>query len=104
MHTHVPGPWIVRGDRIVHQQNAGGRKTEIADCIRGTAHPEQVRANAQLIAAAPDLLMACLLAERALNLPSDYVCTCEPDATCQNCLTVIDASEALRKVIAKVRS
>lgn len=68
---HTPGPWMVH-DNI-------GRKSEIgvvadaAPCIIATmgnakAWPKEARANAHLIAAAPELLAACKASSDMLDL------------------------------------
>lgn len=56
---HTPGPWqyhvTVDGDAIV----AGGGKVRVAEALVCDVGYEDERANARLIAAAPDLLAAC---------------------------------------------
>ena len=60
--AHTPGPWIVNLDDTVYQAGKGGRR--ICDCelspphLRPAAPNETDKANARLIAAAPDLLAA----------------------------------------------
>ena len=51
MSAHTPGPWIVNGDEVY-----SSHKSQIADC-GGFSDSE---ANARLIAAAPDLLLALI--------------------------------------------
>jgi hypothetical protein len=55
---HTPGPWgyhvTVDGDAIV----AGGGKIRVAEALVRDVSHEDERANARLIAAAPDLLAA----------------------------------------------
>lgn len=57
---HTPGPWWTGSDEDAHMVYSGNASTveAVADCGRddGDAHAEE--ANARLIAAAPDLLMA----------------------------------------------
>lgn len=48
----TPGPWLIDGT-YVYEDDATGRT--IADCRRSTRHMGECRANARLIAAAPDL-------------------------------------------------
>lgn len=55
MSTHTPGPWykdagLVRADRVAVAAYAGN------GTIRYPSNPDEVEANARLIAAAPDLL------------------------------------------------
>jgi len=73
--AHTPGPWRIgvrlpfSGDKFIY--GAGG--AEVADCDRVTNFPEVNRANAQLIAAAPDLLEAARSAiEWAAQVPYPY--------------------------------
>ena len=58
---HTPGPWTVAEDDINGQAIVRGRHTEIATCWHHClgSLEIQMRANARLIAAAPDLLEAC---------------------------------------------
>lgn len=69
---HTPGPWEVQVTGAVARRRAADRWQEIctvegADRDYGT--PEG-KANARLIAAAPDMIVALLEAERALMSPS----------------------------------
>ena len=66
---HTPGPWTALIPRIphtrLHRMILGrafdGSEKAIVDRVRGGSQ-EQANANAYLIAAAPDLLMACQMA------------------------------------------
>lgn len=61
MSKHTPGPWLVdaTGDGINIVQPVS--EDQIAE-VFGEQFPDEVEANAQLIAAAPDLLAALYLA------------------------------------------
>ena len=52
--AHTPGPWTVEHSVEVY----GPRSRPIADCGEGEGTTAEMRANARLIAAAPDLLKA----------------------------------------------
>lgn len=58
----TPGPWVDRGDTVIF---AGKKRICVADCRDYTIGVAEARANACLIASAPDLLAAleALLAE-----------------------------------------
>lgn len=62
---HTPGPWNIIPNAIIgHWQieSPSGRIATVSQCINGTEFPDidtQAKANAQLIAAAPDLLECC---------------------------------------------
>lgn len=55
---HTPGPWKAIGTRVYFPNLSGG--FDISKC----PSPEE---NARLIAAAPDLLEACMLARNAVS-------------------------------------
>ncbi len=103
MTTHTPGPWKVDGTEIV---GASGTLSAKVICHASYGHvspapafdylnPKHdhdrltVEANATLIAAAPDLLAACRLAEAAM--------TVQP----RNAQRMNAALEAIGKAIAK---
>lgn len=54
---HTPGPWVVRGGFSIY---ASDRKTPVADACLNNSVAANDEANARLIAAAPELLDACL--------------------------------------------
>jgi len=60
---HTPGPWAIRGQRIESEQHNVGDIAHIycKDVSRSVRWDEDstAQANAQLIAAAPELLEAC---------------------------------------------
>jgi len=63
MSQHTPGPWWAGTDEDAHMvygSEADG--TAVADCMRDDGDDYVERANARLIAAAPDLLAACKVA------------------------------------------
>jgi len=65
---HTPGPWFVQSDdeHVVRSHPNGG--DWIADAGSGRPHKyEENSANARLIAAAPELLKACLVVTEFLN-------------------------------------
>ncbi len=67
MNTHTPGPWELRGSRLVTDSQG----VLIAENI-GANYPGTPEANARLIAAAPDLLAACKRMSEALrNAPHE---------------------------------
>jgi hypothetical protein len=57
----TPGPWMARGAEVLRDGNDLTRRAFIADCDNHAPHilDEEGEANAQLIAAAPELLDAC---------------------------------------------
>lgn len=63
MAEHTPGPWVLHESetRFVRESNL----TLIADCMSGNRHTDEERANAHLIAAAPELLAALELVLKA---------------------------------------
>ena len=64
MSAHTPGPWTVESDGST--VSMGGQCVIVGPAPDG-APREQERANARLIAAAPDLLRACRKALRDLK-------------------------------------
>ena len=70
MNEHTPGPWTISGlpDNVPEAINADGP----ANICRVPRDAENYKANARLIAAAPDLWVVCKLVERlALHLDDD---------------------------------
>lgn len=51
---HTAGPWHLRGDTVLVTP-----RLQIAQMDRCNKHPDTAKANARLIAAAPELLEAC---------------------------------------------
>lgn len=64
--SHAPGPWQIDGQAIKSIDH--GRRYTVATVMNNSFTPEANAANARVIAAAPDLLNACM---RALLLLSD---------------------------------
>lgn len=68
MATHTPGPWAnVEGAYFINARSAAGVVADIR--IAGGRITDEDRANARLIAAAPDLLDMC---ERLLGFAHHY--------------------------------
>lgn len=64
MGKHTEGPWQVRHEVVIYSSDG---LTVIGSAGTGNCHREDEIANAQLIAAAPDLLEALELADAALS-------------------------------------
>lgn len=88
--NHTPGPWVsdnrigqwMSGHspacRVAHEESHG-MWAPVAMCTNQTIGDDQAIANAQLIAAAPDLLAACELAlEEARERDEDMGANCWP--------------------------
>ena len=97
MSKHTPGPWVAYRDAYYETWSVEGGGDVVADLWRlseesHTRHPhfedDGVEANAQLIAAAPELLSAC---ETALECLVDW----DRDDG--------EAGDALRAAIAKAK-
>ncbi len=80
MNKHTPGPWKFRDDSkffktnpfSVYIQGGGVHSAAIANIPRKQTIPEEeARANALLIAAAPDLLEALKFAQSIIGHPDD---------------------------------
>jgi hypothetical protein len=119
---HTPGPWRIRNDHAqpfpvkptevggtdgftaLNLDLCAGEKT-VAEAVMWTAqagHPRvdneaECRANARLIAAAPDLLAA---ADEALNV---LIGCCVSAGGCDDPQHIADAKAQLRAALAKVR-
>lgn len=70
---HTPGPWEAIGNLVrapMVQPEGLPRGIQIADCRDGyfLSHTEEAKANARLIAAAPELLEALMLAQSIIGL------------------------------------
>lgn len=75
--THTPGPWVIHewgiGDSVIEVNGPDGAQIAEIDTLRESTETEHVRAsgehraNARLIAAAPDLLAACKAADGAFD-------------------------------------
>ena len=77
---HTPGPWTVESDRTT--VSMAHQAVIVAPAPDGASR-EEMRANARLIAAAPDLL-------RALERIAVYPCNCPHDSLpgdeCESCI------------------
>lgn len=56
--SHTPGPWHLEHDRSISAVGADGHMMSIAEVYSGGSGIEQADANAQVISAAPQLLLA----------------------------------------------
>ena len=90
---HTPGPWHVNGERSIWAKNDRVAKMDQADGGGETL------ANAQLIAAAPELLEACELALEALTVTAEE----SVDGSRMAATARVAAKRSLRTVIAKAR-
>ena len=69
MSTHTPGPWTANGADVAKPYYINGPDGEVI--VNGSNEEYGVigRANARLIAAAPELLEACMTADSILQVP-----------------------------------
>lgn len=70
--AHTPGPWEAIGNEVrssMHQPEGLPRGVRIVECMDGYFQPftDEAKANARLIAAAPDLLEALKACKAALD-------------------------------------
>lgn len=107
---HTPAPWSVETGRTprsrlsdetawfeITARDAKGNIFVICNRVQ-MRRPDEVQANAHLIAAAPDLLAACERMRDIIDLDEqegNWNCTCAPGDTCPGC--------AVRQAIAKAR-
>ena len=77
MSSHTPGPWVAAGPAVKAPKAMG---LPVAQCLkaatasasgRAVISEEEAAANARLIAAAPDMLVALVDAEEALAAEAD---------------------------------
>lgn len=87
---HTKGPWFVGRDEFPNEDNIYGPDNAIV----GGAHQsrKEVKANARLIAAAPELLEALLLAKGSVEWMSDAT-----DADPEDLERLEIVNEAIRK-------
>ncbi len=92
---YTPGPWKYGGNQSkeIYQRQTGNALCKMI--YHSTWPPEWQEANARLIAAAPDLLQACMEARVVLNITP---CTCNEDRDCQRCFTLRKINQAIIKV------
>ena len=67
MPEHTPGPWTVGKGALADCVMAGDPPQVIAETWYAARKGSEIRANARLIAAAPDLLVACEAGLKALE-------------------------------------
>jgi hypothetical protein len=98
---HSNGPWTADGpdqfgDYNIHEP---GIRVVVAAVISNLRHPEEIAANARLVAAAPDLLEAAQLLEAAEHARQDCD-ECdgegEPEA-CGTCFPSFDDARVKRR-------
>lgn len=92
MAQHTPGPWrAIRGDSVVSIVAADGSDIAATNTkAYWQRHDDQDKANARLIAAAPDLLLAGRAAVAAWELPM----TEESAATFETAIQLLRAAIA----------
>ncbi len=119
--THTPGPWYREtGDEVDTRIVADNWDADdsdpgywvIAEMAKQEGHDEEARANARLIAAAPDLLAALSVLEASFTVPCRftitkktddcYTCGKTPDGyggtrVCDQCSTILNARAAIAK-------
>lgn len=72
MGKHTPGPWIVNDKDMVEEDKPKGEICfYIADCHVGHPHPDRIRANALLIAAAPEMYAELDMIRALIEVPGD---------------------------------
>ncbi len=106
MTAHTPGPWIVEDREVFGPSpygtllpNSTGRMVIARPAPHGNEHANQSRANAHLIAAAPDLLAALLAVDVAVTCHDSQGGNLEATIEKANPQTMV----AVRTAIAKAR-
>ena len=102
---HTPGPWVVGGPwpkiSICQPEEDGDPWNFVLwvwdDLV--VQAPDEVKANAALIAAAPELLEACETALAYLDKLDTPLCFCGDDPNCPECRT----TDKLEKAISKAK-
>ena len=64
--THTPGPWVAMGKAVYTESDNPTREILWGGHNTRSASDEEKKANARLIAAAPELLAQCKFLERML--------------------------------------
>lgn len=119
MTAHTPGPWVADPHYYIYVWAADSKMvadlpiaedegTHIAR-MRGVgrgATPDEQKANAKLIAAAPDLLLVLKRAKElldcdGLNEKSFFFAECRDGHRCQRCVVALDAEAAIAKAEGK---
>ncbi|MFN3731329.1 hypothetical protein [Comamonas testosteroni] len=93
---HTPGPWEATGNLVrspMHQPEGLPRGVQIVECRDGyfLPHTEEAKANARLIAAAPELLEALQEFDDAMKEAGDWPGTTNE---LQRLLGVVDKARA----------
>jgi hypothetical protein len=65
--THTPGPWVAMGKAVYTESDNPTREILWGGHNTRSASDEEKKANARLIAAAPELLEQCKLFEKVLT-------------------------------------
>ena len=65
--THTPGPWVAMGKAVYTESDNPTREILWGGHNTRSASDEEKKANARLIAAAPELLEQCKLFEKCLT-------------------------------------
>jgi hypothetical protein len=65
--THTPGPWVAMGKAVYTESDNPTREILWGGHNTRSASDEEKKANARLIAAAPELLEQCKLFEKVLS-------------------------------------
>jgi len=98
---HTPGPWSALTSDGRNYEIVGGQEAEYIAIVEAIFQPQQNAANAQLIAAAPDLLEACKRASAVVtkfyNAVADRMGEWESDGPCP----LYKIEKVLRAAIAK---
>ncbi len=90
---HTPGPWTVTDNTtqgVGHQLRVDSNDGAIADCGRNPFVDDEMRANARLIAATPELLEACKAAMLWAKTPGNH----GGNPYCHNFMGLIEAAIA----------
>lgn len=99
MSKHTPGPWFITGrmTKYIEARIDGGMLQEVAACGPTEAdcgYGDQQRANAMLIAAAPDLLEALESSNLNLHTGTMFI---DGECKCSQCEFVRKARAAIAK-------
>lgn len=102
---HTPGPWEIAEDDIHGQAVVRGEHTEIATCWHHCVGSLEIemRANARLIAAAPDMLRALSILLEVYSKPDMRLCCDGQDCTCMGSTSHQEAEHFARAVIAQAK-
>ncbi|QIG68229.1 hypothetical protein EVB56_038 [Rhizobium phage RHph_Y1_10] len=99
---HTPGPWYLINDHCVGgPQNVNGAGHGVAMCGMRARNEGEVIANARLVAAAPELLMALQDLLHAYSEPDRRLCCDGRDCGCMGSTVHQQAEHYARAAIAK---